>query len=191
MKKFWDPRFQHFSVKVGPGDHYVTNKADEMITTTLGSCIAVCMRDTAQGIGGMNHFMLPQSETGNWGGASAAMRYGNYAMEVLVNDILRMGGARNRLEIKIFGGANVIRSSAEIGTRNIEFIQTYLRLEHMAIAAEDVGGKQGRRIVYFPSTGKVKLKRLSTQEITDVTQAEQNFKAEIENQAIEGSVELF
>lgn len=191
LNRYWDPSFEHYAIKVGPGTHYVTEKKDEMIVTTLGSCVAACVRDTALGIGGMNHFMLPQSDTGNWGGVSAAMRYGNHAMEVLINDILRMGGARNRLEIKVFGGANVIASSTLIGTKNIEFIETYLRVEHMAIAAQHLGGEQGRRIVFFPSTGKVKMKLLNKHDQAGVVAEEQSFKSEIEKTEVEGSIELF
>lgn len=190
-KRFWDARFNHFAIKVGPGEHYVTKNPDEMLTTTLGSCISACVRDSQLGIGGMNHFMLPESETGDWGGVSASMRYGNYAMEVLINDILRMGGARNRLEIKIFGGANVIKSSSLVGSKNIEFIETYLRLEHMAVAAQHLGGEQGRRIIFFPYSGKVKMKLLEKQENMAVVAEETSFKSKIDGNDIEGSVELF
>jgi chemotaxis protein CheD len=190
-RRFWDSRFNHHAVKVNPGTHYVTKKQDEMIITTLGSCVAACIRDTVLGIGGINHFMLPESDTGNWGGVSAAMRYGNHAMEVLINDILRLGGARNRLEIKVFGGANVIGSSALIGTKNVEFVETYLRVEHMAIAAQHLGGEQGRRLIYFPASGKVKMKLLDRQDNARVIEEEKNFKAVIENTEIEGSIELF
>lgn len=191
MTRYWDPGFDHFAVKVSPGMHYVTDNKDEMIVTTLGSCVAACIRDTALGIGGMNHFMLPQSESGNWGGVSAAMRYGNYAMEVLINDILRKGGARNRLEIKVFGGANVIGASTYIGTKNVEFVETYLRIEHMAIAAQHLGGEQARRIIFFPASGKVKMKLLDKHDHAGVVAEEQNFKNQIEDSEIEGSIELF
>ncbi len=190
-KRYWDPTFQHYAVKVAPGAHYVTTKKEEMIVTTLGSCVSACVRDTVLGIGGMNHFMLPESDSGNWGGVSASMRYGNYAMEVLINDVLRMGGARNRLEIKVFGGANVIGSSSLIGTKNVEFVETYLRIEHMAVAAQHLGGEAGRRIVFFPASGKVKMKLLDKADNATVVAEEQKFKSEIENNEIEGSIELF
>ncbi|WP_051609723.1 chemoreceptor glutamine deamidase CheD [Terasakiella pusilla] len=191
MTRYWDPSFDHFAVKVSPGMHYVTDKKDEMIVTTLGSCVAACIRDTALGIGGMNHFMLPQSDSGNWGGVSAAMRYGNYAMEVLINDILRKGGARNRLEIKVFGGANVIGTSSFIGTKNVEFVETYLRVEHMAVSAQHLGGDQARRIIFFPSNGKVKMKLLDKHDNASIVAEEQSFKTHIEKSEIEGSIELF
>lgn len=190
-RRYWDPTFKHYAVKVAPGAHYVTKNKEEMIVTTLGSCVAACIRDTALGVGGINHFMLPESETGNWGGVSASMRYGNYAMEVLINDILRHGGARNRLEIKLFGGANVLNSSSLIGTKNVKFVETYLRVEHMAVAAQHLGGELGRRIVYFPATGKVKMKLLNKQDNAAVVAEEQVFKSQIEKSEIEGSIELF
>ncbi|WP_417821006.1 chemoreceptor glutamine deamidase CheD [Terasakiella sp.] len=190
-RRYWDPTFKHFAVKVGPGAHYVTTSKDEMIVTTLGSCVSACIRDSELGIGGINHFMLPESDTGNWGGVSASMRYGNYAMEVLINDILRMGGARNRLEIKLFGGANVMNSQNLIGTKNVEFVETYLRIEHMAVSAQHLGGEQGRRIIYFPETGKVKMKLLDSKGNAVVAAEESNFKKQIEKRDIEGSIELF
>jgi len=190
-RRYWDPTFKHFAVKVAPGAHYVTTNKEEMIVTTLGSCVAACIRDSELGVGGINHFMLPESDTGDWGGVSASMRYGNYAMEVLINDILRMGGARNRLEIKLFGGANVTNSSTLIGTKNVEFVETYLRIEHMAISAQHLGGDHGRRIVYFPATGKVKMKLLDKKDNAVVAAQEQLFKNNIEKKDIEGSIELF
>ena len=112
-------------------------------------------------------------------------------MEVLINDILRMGGARNRLEIKVFGGANVISSSSLIGARNVESVETYLRLEHMALSAQHLGGDHGRRIIYFPATGVVKMKLLEKHDNEVVVAEEQVFKSKIEKSDIEGSIELF
>lgn len=189
--RYWDNQFQHFAVKVFPGSHYVTDNKEEMLVTTLGSCVAACVRDTGSGIGGMNHFMLPESDTGKWGDVSASMRYGNYAMEVLINDILRMGGARNRLEIKLFGGASVTTASTLIGTKNIEFVETYLRIEHMAVAAQHLGGDQGRRIIFFPETGKVKMKLLDKQDNEMLAAEETKFKSQIDQTEVEGSIELF
>ncbi len=190
-RKFFDPKWNRTIVRVHPGDHYISEGEDEMIVTILGSCVAACIRDPKIGVGGMNHFMLPESETGKWSGVSASMRYGNYAMEVLINEILRMGGARNRLEIKVFGGANMYASSLLVGTKNVEFVETYLRVEHMAVAAQHLGGEQGRRIIFFPQSGKVKMKLLDQQDNALVVEEEKTFKSEIEKTEIEGSIELF
>ena len=191
VHKFYDPRFKRVCAKVQPGTHYVTKNKGEMIATTLGSCIAVCVRDSALGIGGMNHFMLPESETGTWSGVSATMRYGNHAMETLINDLLKLGVARNRLEYKIFGGAHVIQSSADVGDKNITFIQKFFENEHIAVAAQHLGGDRGRRIAYFPDTGRVKMKLLEKAELTSVVAQEKQIKMTLNKKDVEGSIELF
>ena len=116
-------------VKIGPGDYYVTAAANEFLVTILGSCVAVCMRDPVLGVGGMNHFLLAESASGEWGGMSAATRYGNHAMETLINDIIALGGVRSRFEVKVFGGGQVIDSSMPIGQNNVEFAERYLSNE--------------------------------------------------------------
>lgn len=194
LHSFYDPKHKRMAVKVRPGTHYVTAKRDEVIITTLGSCISACIRDTVAKIGGMNHFMLPESDSGNWGGASAAMRYGNHAMEVLMNDLLKMGAARNRLEIKLFGGGAVINSVSDVGDRNIKFIQRYLKNEHMAVAAQHLGGEQARSICYFPDTGRVRMKLLDHARDSEIVAEEQNLNKRLEEREkrnLSGDVELF
>ncbi len=134
------------TIKIGPGEHYVTRKHNELIVTVLGSCVAACIRDPFIGIGGMNHFMLPESQTGHWGGSSANMRFGNFAMETLINDIMRHGGHRNRLETKIFGGARMMAGGASIGFQNAEFVEAYLKAERMSVAAHHLRGHYARRV---------------------------------------------
>ena len=161
---FFDARYGVNTVMVLPGRHYVTGKADEMIVTLLGSCIAACIRDPIAAVGGLNHFLLPESENGDWGStAGAAMRYGNHAMETLINDIIKLGGQRSRLEIKIFGGAQIIEGATTIavGRKNIDFVRSYLTNEGFNIAAEHLGGSLPRRIHYFPATGKVQMRQLT------------------------------
>jgi chemotaxis receptor (MCP) glutamine deamidase CheD len=111
---------QEVRIRINPGGHYVTS-GNELLVTVLGSCVAACIRDPVAGIGGMNHFMLPQSDSGIWGIASASMRFGNFAMETLINDILSQGGHRDNLEIKVFGGAAIIGNMAPIGISNADF----------------------------------------------------------------------
>lgn len=107
IQRYWDRERQMPAAKILPGEYYVSNQ-NELITTVLGSCVSACIRDPVAGIGGMNHFMLPNSERGNWNGkhsiASNATRYGNFAMEHMINDILKHGGERGNLEVKVFGG---------------------------------------------------------------------------------------
>ena len=190
-KRFFDPKFKHFAVKIMPGTHYVTARRDEMLITTLGSCVSACIRDTALGVGGMNHFMLPESETGQWSGANAAMRYGNHAMETLLNDVLSMGAAKNRLEIKLFGGGHVLDTTNEVGQKNIKFVLKYLKDEHLATLAEHLGGEQARKIVYFPRTGIVKMKLLDRTSNAQVQTEEKELLTTLNRQSIEGSIELF
>lgn len=178
-------------VKIGPGDYYVTKSADEMLVTILGSCVAVCIRDPFVGVGGMNHFLLAESESGDWGGISAATRYGNHAMETLINDIIALGGLRSRFEVKIFGGGHVIESSMAIGQKNVEFAEQYLASEGMPIAAKHVGGVLPRRIHYFPKTGKVQMLQLRRSSDAAVFQKEIEFKRRMAAKPVEGGVDLF
>lgn len=190
-KRYFDPRFGKVSVRVLPGEHYVTDSPDEMIVTVLGSCISACIRDPETGIGGMNHFMLPTSDTGQWGDVSAAMRYGNYAMEVLINDLMRRGARRQTLEIKVFGGAHVGVMNSDVGEKNIRFVKSYLADEGFRPAAADVGGSNPRRIHYFPADGKVKRLALKQIEGTELRHQEQAYRSSIRGADVGGDVELF
>ncbi|RED54072.1 chemoreceptor glutamine deamidase CheD [Aestuariispira insulae] len=194
LHSYFDPKLKRTAVKVRPGTHYVTSRQSEVIVTTLGSCISACIRDTAAGIGGMNHFMLPESETGLWGGASAALRYGNHAMEVLINDLLKMGAARNRLEIKLFGGGSVVKSLSDVGERNIKFILRYMKNEHLATAVQHLGGKQARSICYFPDSGRVRMKLLDHSRDNEILADENAFGSKLSERKKSGfgnDAELF
>ena len=177
-------------VKVVVGEHYVTSAGDEEIVTVLGSCVAACIRDPVAGVGGMNHFMLPRTNLDS-GDEESSLRYGNVAMERLVNDLMKRGAARDRLEIKIFGGANVIKNSAAIGSKNAVFIKNYLVMEGLYVAAADLQGNRPRRIHYDPMTGKVKrfwLKRTDDQEIVATEDA---YAKSLTPTDLSGSVDLF
>ena len=134
LQRFWEPDTQRWTVKILPGEYYVT-RGDEAITTVLGSCISACIRDPVAQVGGMNHFMLPEDSSP---GATAsrpsglATRYGSYAMESLINDLLKLGARRERLEIKLFGGGRVLTSMTDVGARNIRFVGTTCELEGLA-----------------------------------------------------------
>lgn len=178
------------NVKIGPGEYYVTRATDETLVTILGSCVAVCMRDPVAGVGGINHFLLAESETGEWGGVSAVTRYGNHAMETLINDIIHLGGVRSRFEIKVFGGGRVIDSNLPIGANNIQFAETYLANEGMPIAAKHVGGNLPRRIHYYPPTGKVRM-LLLRRDAEPAARQELEFKRSNQAKPVAGDVELF
>jgi chemotaxis protein CheD len=177
-------------VKIGPGEHYVTQHGHELIITVLGSCVSACIRDPLARVGGMNHFMLPESATGNWGGASANMRYGNFAMERLINDILMQGGRRAHLEIKVFGGAVMLANGAAVGHQNADFVEQYLYNENMPIAASHLRGHLARRIEYMPLTGKVKMLEIADN-IVPIAHAEHSFQKSLRHKDEAGSIELF
>ncbi len=178
-------------IKIGPGDHYVTRKTEEMILTVLGSCVAACIRDPVAGVGGMNHFMLPESASGNWGNASASLRYGNFAMERLINDLLCRGGKRGRLEVKVFGGAAMSEGGgADVGRRNADFVEAYLQAEGLPITARHLRGRHARRVHYFPLTGRVLLRELQI-EASEISVAEAGYQAAIKSKPSAGSIELF
>jgi chemotaxis protein CheD len=190
-RRYRDPRFDAIAVKVFPGEHHVTASADEMLVTILGSCVSACIRDPLISVGGMNHFMLPESGGAGWDTASASMRYGNVAMERLINDILARGGARERLEIKVFGGGNVMKGTTNIGHRNADFVESYLLTENLTISAAHLRGNLPRRIHYFPATGKVLLLELRRAEEAAVFDREAIYKSKIQSEPVAGSAELF
>jgi chemotaxis protein CheD len=176
-------------IRINPGGHYVTS-SEEILVTVLGSCVAACIRDPLAKVGGMNHFMLPQSDSGAWGITSATMRYGNFAMEQLINDILCRGGRRHNLEIKVFGGAGIIGSSAQVGLRNADFVETYLREEGLPIAAKSLRGKHARRIHYEPLTGRVRMLEMPRVEPA-VEKLERTYVDRMRTEPEAGSIELF
>jgi chemotaxis protein CheD len=196
MQRFWDPQLDSWTVKILPGEYYVT-RGEEAISTVLGSCISACVRDPVKNVGGMNHFMLPEdASTGpnNWldPAVGLATRYGSYAMESLVNDLLKLGATRERLEIKVFGGGRVLSGMTDVGARNIEFVRRYIQLEGYRITAEDLGGTQPRKVVYFPASGRAKMRRLRPVENRIISHHEQLYLASIGNKAAGGGdVELF
>jgi len=197
MQRFWDPQMDSWTVKILPGEYYVT-RGVEAISTVLGSCISACVRDPMRNVGGMNHFMLPEdASTGpnNWldPAIGLATRYGSYAMESLINDLLKLGATRERLEIKVFGGGRVLSGITDVGARNITFVRNYLQLEGYRIAAEDLGGTQPRKVIYFPDTGRVKMRRLRPVENRIISHHEQLYLASIGTAAAAagGDVELF
>ena len=164
-RHYFDREFNISAVKLLPGEYYVTSR-DMVLTTVLGSCVSACVRDSTAGIGGMNHFMLPEDADPSSRGAAAAMRYGAYAMEMLLNELFKAGARRERLEAKVFGGGAVLANMTmlNIGDRNADFVLRYLQTEQVRIAAQDLRGSLPRRINYFPMTGRVTLRKLRRQD---------------------------
>ena len=191
INRYWDKNTGMPTAKLLPGEYYVTSH-DEMITTVLGSCISACIRDPASGIGGMNHFMLPiQSENSSNKDFGRAERYGNFAMEKMINDILRNGGKRENLEVKIFGGGRVMKGVTDVGARNIEFVKEYCRLEGFKLLAEDVAGLYPRKVKYLPKTGKVLIKKLYSKHNDTIETRDENYYEEISAKEVSGKIELF
>lgn len=139
-------------VNVIQGDYTISEDSEAVLTTVLGSCIAVCLSDTVRGIGGMNHFLLPNRE----GAGGENVRYGAYAMELLINGLLKQGAERGRLQAKVFGGGNMIGTLRDIGGSNAEFARQFLSDEGIPCLAESTGGNQARRIRFWPTSGRVK-----------------------------------
>jgi len=195
VSRYWDNQHKCFAARLLPGEYYVTT-AHEMIATVLGSCVSACIRDTRIGVGGMNHFMLPLDSsqgTSAWGSAvSAATRYGNVAMERLINDILKLGGRRENLEIKLTGGGRVLAAmSTDIGARNIEFVRQYVKDEGFNVVGEDLGDIYPRKVVYFPDTGKIRVKRFAAATDQSLADRERRYLDELDSKPIAGEVELF
>lgn len=178
-------------VKVFPGEFYVTNKPDEVLVTILGSCVSACIRDPRLGIGGMNHFMLAEGESQSWGGDAKSTRYGNFAMEKLVNELLKAGCSRDTLEIKVFGGGNVTDTRNAIGTQNAEFVLRYLDGEGFNCAAQDLGGLHPRRIHYYPATGRVVRRILAGSETSSIAKQETEYAGRLSSRKVAGDIELF
>lgn len=195
IRRSWSESYQLYSARILPGEYYVT-KSDEGVHTTLGSCISACIRDKATGIGGMNHFMLPFTGTpaaDAWkaAGTNAATRYGNYAMEHLINEIMRNGGKRENLEVKVFGGGRVLANMTDVGERNIAFVRDYLLTEGLRVVSEDVGDVFPRMVVYFPASGRVRVKRLRSLHNNVIATQEISYLDSLKTKPVTGDVELF
>jgi len=183
---FWDASFKNDAVKVLPGEFFVSDQ-DLLIVTTLGSCIAACLWDRERRIGGMNHFMLPE-------GDADSGRYGSYAMELLINQLLKRGASRSTLEAKVFGGGAVIASmtSINVGERNTQFVLDYLRTERIPVVSKDVLDICARKVCLLPASGKALVKRLAPTNAATLVAQERAAAEKAAPQATGGgSVDLF
>ena len=184
---FFDQHFQYNTVKVLPGEYFVANE-NMVIMTVLGSCIAACLWDSKMQVGGMNHFMLPDGDALDVSG-----RYGSYAMELLINEMLKLGARRETMQAKIFGGAQVMHNftTMNVGERNTQFVVSYLRTERIPIISEDVMDIYPRKVVFFPATGKAMVKRLAHAHPDVLTQEKRGNAATVVQATAGGSVDLF
>lgn len=192
INRYWDPVHQCQAAKILPGEFYVT-RHNEGISTVLGSCVSACIYDLTAGIGGMNHFMLPaHGRSANM--VSQEARYGNWAMEHLINEILKHGGLRRRLQVKIFGGGRVLQSmeNSDVGQRNIEFVQEYIDQEGLTLLSEDVGDVYPRKVLFFPQSGKVRMKKLRSMHNNTLIERERSYMDSIAtDEQVSGDIELF
>lgn len=193
INRYWDKTRDAVAAKILPGEYYVTLD-DEYVVTVLGSCVSACIRDRVFGIGGMNHFMLPKKMNQDDDAPvdmSEAARYGNFAMEHLINDILKNGGRRENLEVKIVGGGRIIANMSNIGLKNVDFVRHYLETEGFEILGEDVGDVYPRKVAYHPLSGKVKVKKMRSQHNSTIVVREERYMNKIETVPVSGDVELF
>ena len=188
--RYHDRRFNMEAIKILPGEYYVTGR-DVVIVTVLGSCVSVCLYDRLARIGGMNHFMLPDHHEG--GVLSESARYGAYAMEILINNLVKAGASRNRLEAKVFGAGRVLNglTHTDVGARNAAFAMHYLDDEGIRVKANDLLGIYPRKVYFFPAEGRVLVKKLKTLHNDTIAQRELEYEAMLEKVKIEGSVDLF
>jgi chemotaxis protein CheD len=189
---YYDRTFDCDAAKILPGEFYFTGK-DMLIVTVLGSCVSACIRDRVSGVGGMNHFMLPDGGADSDNPVSASMRYGTYAMEVLINELLKAGAKRENMEAKVFGGGNVLRgfTAINVGQRNAKFVLDYLRMERMRVIAEDLNDIYPRKVYFFPKTGKVLVKKLKVEHNDTLKRREQDYASRLKTAPVGGDVDLF
>jgi chemotaxis protein CheD len=197
INHYWDKQRAMVVAKILPGEFYMANE-NVGIATTLGSCISACIWDVHSGVGGMNHFMLPLTEKevhevdwGQRGKASDATRYGNFAMEHLINMILKHGGRKVNLRAKVFGGGKVLNNMSDVGQRNIDFVLKYLQTENIIIENSDLGSIYPRKVFFEPATGRALVKKLNNLHNDTIVRRETDYRRSIDKEPVDGDVELF
>ncbi len=197
IKRYWDKTRNAMVAKILPGELYISNNKNEYITTVLGSCIAACIWDKDNQVGGMNHFMLPlkagvsiYDDASNISGL--ATRYGNFAMEHLINELLKHGAIRRNLQIKVFGGGAIFGQKTDVGKKNIEFVEDYIYQENLKLVSKDLGLDNPRKVLFEPISGRVWVKRLQAIHNDTLLQREERYLTDISREEqTDGDVELF
>tara|TARA_Y100000590_G_scaffold469175_1_gene655351 strand:+ start:43078 stop:43686 length:609 start_codon:yes stop_codon:yes gene_type:complete len=190
---YYDQALDTHLVSVMAGVYHWTRQKDIAFSTTLGSCLSVCAFDRYAKIGGMNHFLLPQAPEGEDTRYSESFRYGSAAIETLLNSLYNKGAAKNGLMIKIFGGAKVLNGlSQDVGRKNVDFAHKFFKRENLRVESEDVGGLNGRRVIFFPMTGKVLLRSIGERKDIDrIAENEIKVMEKITQVNNDSDVELF
>lgn len=186
---YFERDFDRNAVKIMPGEFFVARE-DIIISTVLGSCVSACLWDRSARVGGMNHFMLPGDEAGAVNADSG--RYGAFAMEQLINELIKRGAHKSAIEAKVFGGGAVLRqfSTLNVGERNAAFVLDFLRTEGIRVQSQDLLDVHPRRVAFFPATGRALCKKLMTTDKA-LESAEQQYKARISTTPVAGDIELF
>ena len=193
IRRMQDGRFPHEIAAILPGEFFVSD-TPMIIYTVLGSCISACIRDPLAGVGGMNHFMLPKpKEVGNdsWGEST---RYGSYAMEALINEILKRGGVKSRLELKLFGAGRIYDGNIDVGARNAEWVLEYVKMEGLTACKTDLGDVLPRKVYYFTESGRVLMKKIEKVKNDTIAAREREYasKLQVEKHVVaEEDVTLF
>lgn len=190
--RYYDRHFDCDAVKILPGEFYATTE-DTLIVTVLGSCVSVCLRDPKLKIGGMNHFLLPSDDSAKDSALSESARYGVFAMELLINQLFKLGAVKSRLQAKIFGGGNVLKGLTlnSVGQRNAEFIVDYLKAENIPVLAGDLLDEYPRKVYFFPNTGKVLVRKIKSLHNTTILDRETEYRQKIREVKASGEVDLF
>lgn len=189
---YFDRQHNIEAAKILPGEFYATGR-NMLLVTVLGSCVCACIRDKTTGIGGMNHFMLPDSAQDTVNPLGESARYGTYAMEVLINQLMKMGARKSNLEAKVFGGGAVLRgfTVANVGERNAQFVLKFLAIEKIPILAKDLLDIYPRKVYYFPNSGLVRVKKLKRVHNDTIVSREADYNTRLHYSKVEGDVELF
>lgn len=181
MRRFFSHKLGKEVVSLKAGE-YVATKDGEVLFTILGSCIAACLYDSRSGASGMNHFLLPRVARREEILASDAGRYGMYAMELLIGELIKLGADRKNLRAKLFGGGNVLglaKCNADLGGLNISFARKFLELEGIPVLGEDVGGESGRKVLFFSDSARVLLKRFDVARNLRLIEEEEAYRARV------------
>lgn len=190
--RYFDRELQVDSVKILPGQYYAA-AGDGSISTLLGSCVSTCLWDPLRRIGGMNHFMLPGDTDAFASPVKASARFGVYAMEVLINEMIHLGADRRRMVAKVFGGGRVLQGfgSLDVGAKNCQFVLEFLATECIPVVAHDLLDVYARKLHFFPQTGKVQLKKLHILPNDTVQRREREYMSKLDQTPGGGEVEIF
>ncbi len=191
---YFDKNFDVHMVPIAAGYYAWSKDRHLALSTTLGSCVSVCVCDTHIGVGGMNHFLLPDiPKTQSKNPLDRSERYGEAAIEILLNALYSHGACKNDLTVKIFGGGKVISGvSNDVGKRNVEFARQFFRTERIRITSEDSGGTTGRKVIFYPATGRALVRPVITStDLTSLAENERKTYEDLRHQKLEGDVELF